>query len=752
MTYFDKFYELAVSDQAKEYRPFWTMVGKDEEELLKWCNTTLDALKTISRYRVYNMRRNLAAYRGIQFRSQSTKVNDLDRDHRDDVKKSKNPRIVMNHLLDMVEQHVSKTTKYRPAIASVPGSDDIVDSNVAKIADDLVENFWTKEGFDALMQKHTRIKRICGESYIFVLYDPDKGPYHPDWVAEVFEKNGIKKDPRKLTKGQINRELRKVKDWPKIELKDADGRPITDEKGELLEVDAPVRVGDIVYKLVMPWRVFLQRQDDESECEFLFYTELRHISDLKAQHPEKAHKLEDVKPAEEFDPSTLAMEKTQDMIEVIHFYHKTTRHLDRGRYIKFTRDTILSNSDNPYEGPFGRILPCDRLTDLNPPGTIDADALTTHGIPAQHLYNITVSMKARNRFIFAHPKWFVPQGAVKAESLGNTSSLVQYKGPTPPVLSQPGLEGTDSMQEWAKEDLQQIMGVFGVSRGAPPSGIKAGVALQFLDEQENERENLAISKHNASIRNIAKQTLSIMGLKYADDEGRLEDILGRTRAAEIQDFSFADLSSIDDVDLQTSSALPLQKSARIQTLMDLSERYPTEVDGRQVLEMIGLGQSDKYVSLSTVAVRAAENENEKLLRTGEMNEVEQWEDHIMHYYIHLTMANETSMKKYLTKELRDELTLHMQQHEMFMVEIMKKNPAYGQLIMQKFPNFPSFLIPEDATAALAAMPPQGAVVPMEGMQQMGQEQALPPGAGMEAPMEVMTPPGLPSNQVPGEAL
>src|SRR5690606_15887384 len=147
----------------------------------------------------------------------------------------------------------------------------------------------------------------------------------------------------------------------------------------------------------------------------------------------------------------------------------------------------------------------------------------------------------------------------------------------------------------------------------PPPGIKAGIALQFLDEQENERENLAIAKHNRSIRSIAMQTLSLMSAKYGDDEGRLEDILGRSRAAEIESFKFADLTSVESVALQTQSALPLMKSARVQTLLDLSERYPTDLDGRQVLDMIGLGQSEKFVNLVTVNVRAAERENELLL-------------------------------------------------------------------------------------------------------------------------------------------
>jgi len=702
MSSFDKLYEMNESEDGAGDRPLWTIDLEDDDEVLRWCNATLDKLKKQSRYRIHNMKRNLATFRGLQFRSQNTKVSEGN-DAREETRKSKNPKIVINHILDMIEAHVSKVTKFKPAVASVPGSDDAVACNTARIADDLIDKFWIKNNFDKLMQKHTRTKRICGESIVWILWNPDIGPYHPDWVAEVFKANGIEGDPRKLSQGEINAKLRKVKDWPKIDLKDEKGNPVLDSKGEAIVIDSPVRIGDIEYKPTVPWRVFFERREHESDIEFGIYTEDVHVDELRAMHPDKADKLEDIKLAEDFDAGSLAIEKKSGKVEVAHLYFRTTARLDRGRYIKFTRNAVLTNRDNQYEGPYGRIIPCDRLTDIDPPGTIDSDSLTTHGIPAQHLYNITTSMNARNRFQFAHPKWFMPQGAVKVESLGNTTSVVQYKGPAAPVLSQPMMPPADNMQQTAKDDLQQIMGVFPGSRGQPPPGITAGIALQFLDEQENERENLAIAKHNASVKNISKQSLSLMGMKYSEDEGRLELLLGRSRAAEIESFEFANLSSIEDVDLQTSSALPTQKAARTQSLIDLSDKYPEQMDADRVLDMIGLGQADKFVSLATVNVRSAELENEKLLRTGKMPEPEETQDHLTHYYYHLSLANDPSMRKYMTKGMEDEFKEHMMTTEMLMSEIAKKNPAYAALIMQKFPNFPSYLTPEELPMPMTEM-------------------------------------------------
>jgi hypothetical protein len=751
MTYFDQFFEIATADKARELKPFWAVADKDEDELKKWLNETLDILKQVSRNRIYTMRRNLAAYRGVQFKSQSTK-NNLDTESREDNKRSKNPRIVINHLLDTIEQHVSKTTKYRPATTTIPGSEDIDDKNVASIADELLENFFVKQEIDTVMQKHTRIKRVCGESYVSITWDKNLGPYHPDWVQEVLDKAGIKGDARKLSKGQINRLLRKVTDWPKIQLLDENGEQVRDSKGEPIYIDKPVRIGDIKIKLLMPWKVFLQRRDDEQECEFVFVLELDHVDNIRADYPDKARHFDSIKGVDDFDAASLNMERYHNEVEKVHFWHKTTNKLDRGKYICFTKECILVNIDNPYEGPYGRILPIDRLTDLNPPGTIDGDALTTHGIPAQHLYNIGVSTQARNQFLFSHPKWFVPQGSTKTESLANQTSIVQYKGAQPPILSQPSNTASDTYryQDNAKQDLQQLMGAYGVSRGDPPPGIKSGVALQFLDEQENERENLAIAKHNASIRNIAKQVLSIMGFRYNDDEQRLSDILGKSKASDIESFQFSNLCSIEDVITQTSSALPNQKSARMQTLLDLNERFPADVDGRHVLDMIGLGQSDKYVSIATTAVRSAELENDKIIRTGNAGDAEYWEDHLQHYYIHLYMLNEPSYKKILDKKRRQELEIHMRTHEMFMQEIMAKNPMYAQLVMQKFPMFPIFLKKEEILPVALPTADQGLIAQGQNASIQEMPMSLPPGMETQAP--VATEPVAAGNAVPQQVL
>jgi hypothetical protein len=45
-------------------------------------------------------------------------------------------------------------------------------------------------------------------------------------------------------------------------------------------------------------------------------------------------------------------------------------------------------------------------------------------------------------------------------------------------------------------------------------------------------------------------------------------------------------------------------------LLDLNERFPNQFGAEQVIDMLDLAQSDKFIDGATVSVRAAEAENE----------------------------------------------------------------------------------------------------------------------------------------------
>jgi hypothetical protein len=723
-------------------KPFWTLDFDDEKALLAWLNAEYEFRKEQAQDRILIQRKNLAAYRGIHYQSQSPRNREIDT--AGPIKTGKHQKIVINHMIDMVEQDVSRLTKYRGAVSAIPPSQDWDDRVVCGIGEDLIEAKWEKEEIDFIYQKLHRQKRIFGEAFLLTLWNPHLGHFHPDYVAEVFARAGIKKNPEKLSKGEIRDIFRKeIKEIPRLPLLDEKGEQLTSGSGDLLWIDRPVRVGDIQYKLVFSWDMFLERKNAYEDVDNGFYRECMHIEDVKADHPDCAEKLKPDANYQWFDPESLEDRDMSNHTEVVHFYHRGTSRLGQGRYVKFTKDAILVNKPNDdYVGPDGPILPWERISDIDTPAVLNGESFVTHGRPAQAIYNQVVSMRVRNQYLFAHPKWFFVKNSVKPESLGNDSTLVPVAAGAPnPTLAQPALASSEqsALRSEAKEDLQQMMGVYSVSRGEVPTGVTAASALMFLDEQESDRANPGVASHTRHQRMVALRTVWLMADHYDDTDGRLEELLGRTRADEVKHFKMADLTRIADIRIKNDSALPQQKAAKMQYVTDMKKNFPTILPDDHVVDILGLGDDTKFQNSVTVSIRAAESENDTMIRTGMAPSPEKWENHLTHYRIHSRAMNEPSYRS-MPRRVKDAFKDHARATEMLMLDVMKVNPAFAQAVLTEFPQFPVFFteaavfepMPLDAEGMAGAAVTES---PVSGLAPVAPPPPLPPDAlppGLEA--------------------
>ena len=760
MSTFDTLIDEQNLAQQKSLRPFWTLDFKDDKPEGEFHNWLVRAYETdIQRQqrRRQQQKMNLSSYRGVEFTKRPQAL--TSQDARGVSRRSKNPKVSVNHFLDIINQHVSRVTKFRPAVAAEPASNDHFDQMVAKVCDELMESFWQKVDIDDKVRMHNRVARLLGESFIFPLWNENIGPWHPDWIQEQFKAHGIDRDPKNMKPAEIKdifrNEIKEIKRIPLID--PSTGQQVQNGLGEDLFIDKPMRIGDIEYKMIWPWNVFTHYvpHGDRTRIEWLGFRESMDVDTARALWPEKAELIQVNSGRKFLDVEELEDVAVSRQVEVYRMFHRTTEALDQGREVIWTRDCVLENKPNMYEIDDQKVIPVDWLVDIDVPAVTRGDSTAQHIRPLQHLFNNAFSMVARNEFIFSHPKWFVPNNSINVESLSNQQTVVTYKGDVTPVMSQPNPtgQGTINWMDRVEENMQKIGGIFGQSRGEPPKGITAAVALSFLDEQESERSSESIANHNKSIRNLARQTAALMGNFYDESDDRLRLILGKSRASELEWFKFADLTGILDMRLHTASALPRQKSTRIQTLLDLSERFPGKLDDRQVLDMLDLGQKDKFISVATTAVRAAEAEEQILDERQTIPDPDKSDDHLMHYRIHLSKVNDPAWKVYATKKQKEAMNDHLSATEMLMLEIMEVNPMYVEQVVTQYPQFPAFHKPgREKLAGLLAPPiPPEAALPPEALPAM--EAPLPPelnpetmpmdqAADMEAQMNELLPTDL----------
>ena len=409
----------------------------------------------------------------------------------------------------------------------------------------VIRNIFEQEDFDAKMIEIQRYKTIMGESFIYTRWDPDSGDLHPAYKAA-------------LEQGMETAEI----DGKQVKVKEM----------------RPIRVGEVKLDVILSSRVKLQAKKRFEDVDYCMIVKLQASDEVEKDYPGKAMEVADTHDDPEdlmvFNPLTGDTEYIENHKIVIEFYHKKTKYLPRGKYIKFTREAILEEGPHPYS--HGE-LPITRLTDIDMPQTLRGVSKYLFAIPVQRRYDHLNNLLAKNIFLTANAKWFVQQGSVQRKDLGNLNTIVEYAlGSQPPHMAQaaPNPNEVYNYVQMMRENLDRIMGSHGISRGELPKGVTAASALQYLNELESNRATSDISKHGAFVKAVAKKALSVASDYYSITDGRLIKVVGEGAQYAIKHFDTADLSKPYDVRFENSSGFPETRAAREQRLLEMYSRNP----------------------------------------------------------------------------------------------------------------------------------------------------------------------------------
>lgn len=691
------------------YKPFWAIVDKGDDKILSWLKFNLSVLQRKSVERVEEYRANVARYKNLYYY-------DLDqregRNARDFVSGSpinrRYQKVSANHLRDLVNARVARLTRFKPAIAVLPPTAENEDELAAGMAKRWVDYLWYTSRIEALNARHAKNAELLGDSFVWPCWNPDKGPIDPDYLDE----------------DEVTAEV----------------------DGQDIKLDGKPRMGEIEYKLIRADYIHFEPKETYEDADYCFIEEYFAVEALRKDFPNVRDEIVPEAQLRRFDFENFIEEELPNACRKITFIHKPTKHFPRGIEVCFTVNTILRKRDFPYmdhsdpEETLDIGLPLCRFTSDEVVGENRGVSFVRFIRNLQDIYNSLTTMIVRNQLLAAHPKWIMPAGAANIKSLGNDVTVVQYKGPTPPQLASftTTRNETYEFRNQLKEEMQQLASIYGVSRGEPPAGVKAGVAIQFLAEQEQERFNAQIVKWQQYIVNLADWTIRLIGLHYDKDDKRKVQIVGTETGmdGEVLDFDPQVFKRKFNIRIQNSSALPESKAARIQTALDIKEIAPNVMSDEDLVEVLDIGNVNKTKSKITVNKQAADFENQKIKEGAKTEDPRYLEDHIVHYDQHLTAMQDKGFLKW-PKARQDALKDHVMAHEMFMYRISKKSEAYQAEIAARFPQFPLFFPIEKLEAVLQEE--SQVVQPVT-----SPDQGLPPQPIQpQAPME-----GVPSAEVP----
>jgi len=296
---------------------------------------------------------------------------------------------------------------------------------------------------EKLQSEADQIKYQYGIVFQMVTWNPDLGPLHPAY--------------RRLTEihgGKL---------------------PSTVSK-KLKSRGKPIHLGDVEVENHGPDRFFPELNKQKwTDVDYFHFTEWVDIDQLKADYPAKREEIKE-NGRQRFDFELMEVTYPKRKVMVRTFYHRKTKYLPDGAYIKYTDDVILENEAYPYDD--GE-LPIVWDGDINVYGELWPRSFIGNIEQMQRYYNNIQSAQARDFGLGSAPKWVAPKGACEVHQYNNEFTIMEFRGPTPPQLvrNNPVSDQGFTIQDRLEKKISQQSKVYDITRGEVPQGVTANSAL-----------------------------------------------------------------------------------------------------------------------------------------------------------------------------------------------------------------------------------------------------------------------------------
>lgn len=671
---------------GRSVKPLWTIDFEEDNEFLEWFRTAYSAIEEGQRARTERDLQNRDFYLGLQSLAQGRDGVPRDRDNKP---LDRFARVTINQCYELVEQWVSKMTRFAPAITVIPPNQEYNDRIAATLSKEFIDYLFYVNDFDEILEEVARTVRLDGETFLFIRWNAAKGDIAPGYA--------------------------KANDMGfRIPLTNSFGDQVTTKTGDPLFIEKATRVGDVEFEIVQRRFVLVQPKAKWREVEWVIEVDSCDVDELRAQYPDLA---EDIgKETGGLVGSLYQPDFQWNETLVFNLYHRSSEFLDEGRFIRFTENVVLERKT--IREKFGHDeLPLVRLTNMDVPGILHGFSFLEQIKLLQVMYNNLASIAYTNIAKGAHLYWLIPnESNIDISKIKNSDSILKYNG-RPPQLAQYRTVGPEifQMMSYVDEKISRLAAIQNISRGEIPPGVEAGVAMTFLEEQENQRANTDIKKHNAFIKKAARLALATAGSFYDPEDGRTIRIVGKNNTFSIKALDVAKLGGPYDIRVARTTALSESKSGRLSQILALEGRFPGKMPFEQVADMLDLANEPKYYDLAAVAVRAADRENEMMAEGIRASEAKPYEDSEVHWYAHLKYMQASSYKEDLPQDRKALFDSHMLGTEVILALQFRTNPAYMQMFRMKYPQYPVFLDPGAFMQLVTGTPaPVEGQPPMEG--------------------------------------
>jgi len=248
-------------------------------------------------------------------------------------------------------------------------------------------------------------------------------------------------------------------------------------------------------------------------------------------------------------------------------YERPSKRMPKGR-MAITSQRIVLWESGQLPDPHGEI-PVTMSPWRLVPHRMWPTGLVEMVIDFQRELNRSQSSIANNVRLHGNLGWLVPNASgVNADEIGTSPDIrIPYNYPyKPEVFTPPPLPAqVIGMPDMMRAAMQQVVGQHEVSNAQVPTGVRSGIAIGLLQDQDDSRLHVPAMLGRAALERVARHALVNIVQLYR--EPRLISTFGRDRAQQVMAIMGADIGDRDVV-VDLADSVNDTDSAKRQRLMD----------------------------------------------------------------------------------------------------------------------------------------------------------------------------------------
>lgn len=603
-------------------------------------------------------------------------------------------QIFINDLYRLVMDQVSLVISHELTPDVLPNSEDYGDKVACNVVKDWLESMNYTLGMEEWRFKLEMQRKIFGESFAIVMWNPNIGDIHP------------------LAKEYVDEDLDMV---------DEEGQPVTDIGNVPKKIRKNMRIGDIEIINPNPWDLIIEPTLNNKDANWFYWVEYKDVDYLKKKYPKFAWDTQtDRGPDTQYDIYSNTEKENPNKRKIYYLYHRSHEFMPEGRFIVASDQFVIVNE--PITLPTlvnNQDLPLVHFKDMDIGMGVRGSPMLFRNCKNLSDCNNRIANQIYNNLEMESPKMFVHEtSGVDAQRMPNGTTAIEWHGNIKPTIECPQTNTSSIFNFWTEINtkMDQMALQNSLVKGETPNAqLDSFVALQYFEDLRTQLASPSIKSHIRCMEQLYRLEIVIAKDKYQPDDGRLIKILGKHNTYQLKYFDPINLQKSYDVHISTTGNLANSKAGRTQMMISIKREFPDMMTNEVFLDALGLSHSKKFMNAITSAISAAEAENQDMMGGKPVLSPARFEDLIAHWDAH-RIPMQTLDFKQSPEQVQQLFIGHVAATEKLMFEQAAENPIFGQKL-ETLRQFPMFYTPRPVNE-----PPPA---PM-GMEQGPPPQELPP--------------------------